>query len=184
MAPVLEDLHERAGLTVITQDDPSFPADADWVHHDADLALSWHHDIDTVPTLLQVGSGVGEQRTVGWSRSEWEKLTGLDGLGRGLPDWRPGCGSLSVDPAHAGELAARFSGSSLQSRRVELATLETHGRRCGIWGWSDGLPVVPPTEARVLRMLEGTTRGPVGGGGGGTAQPGRVHRREGSRQTR
>src|SRR6478609_10049417 len=25
-------------------------------------------------------------------------------------------------------------------------------------GWTDGLPVVPPTEARVLRMLEGTTR--------------------------
>jgi hypothetical protein len=27
-------------------------------------------------------------------------------------------------------------------------------------GWTDGLPVVPPTEARVLRMLEGTTRAP------------------------
>src|SRR5689334_23610563 len=27
-------------------------------------------------------------------------------------------------------------------------------------GSTDGLPVVPPTEARVLRMLEGTTRGP------------------------
>ncbi len=25
-------------------------------------------------------------------------------------------------------------------------------------GWTDGLPVVPPTPARVLRMLEGTTR--------------------------
>ena len=27
-------------------------------------------------------------------------------------------------------------------------------------GWTDGLPVVPPTEERVLRMLEGTTRAP------------------------
>ncbi len=27
-------------------------------------------------------------------------------------------------------------------------------------GWSDGLPVVPPTEARVLRMLDGTSRAP------------------------
>ncbi len=27
-------------------------------------------------------------------------------------------------------------------------------------GWTDGLPVVPPTEARVLAMLEGTTRRP------------------------
>lgn len=26
--------------------------------------------------------------------------------------------------------------------------------------WTDGLPVVPPTEARVARMLEGTTRSP------------------------
>ena len=160
VAPVLGDLHDRAGLTVITQDDPSFPADADWVHHDADLALSWYHDIETVPTLLQVSGGVGTQRTVGWSRSEWEQLSGLDGLGRGLPDWRPGCGSLSVDPAHAGELAVRFSGSSLQSRRVELASLEDEWEAMFHRGWSDGLPVVPPTEARVLRMLEGTPRDP------------------------
>ena len=27
-------------------------------------------------------------------------------------------------------------------------------------GWTDGLPVVPPTPARVLRMLDGTTREP------------------------
>ena len=160
VTPVLDDLHERAGLTVITQDDPTFPADADWVHHDADLALSWHHDIETVPTLMQVRGGVGEQRTVGWSRSDWEQLSGLDGLGHGLPDWRPGCGSLSVDPAHAGELAVRFSGSSLQSRRVELASLEDEWEAIWDRGWSDGLPVVPPTEARVLRMLEGSTRDP------------------------
>ncbi|MYH78980.1 MAG: conjugal transfer protein TraF, partial [Acidimicrobiaceae bacterium] len=160
VAPVLGDLHERAGLTVVTQDDPHFPADADWVHHDADLALSWHHDIETVPTLLQVSEGVGEQRTVGWSRSEWERLAGVDGLGDGLPDWRPGCGSLSVDPAHAGDLAVRFSGSSLQSRRVELASLEDEWEAIWDRGWSDGLPVVPPTETRVLRMLEGSTRDP------------------------
>ncbi len=160
VAPVLSDLHERADLTVITQDDPHFPAEADWVHHDADLALSWHHDIETVPTLLQVSGGVGEQRTVGWSRSEWEQLSELDGLGEGLPDWRPGCGSLSVDPAHAGELAVRFSGSRLHSRRVELASLEDEWEAMWDRGWSDGLPVVPPTEARVLRMLEGTTRDP------------------------
>ncbi len=160
VAPVLGDLHERAGLTVVTQDDPTFPTDADWVHHDADLALSWHHDIETVPALLRVSGGVGRQRTVGWSRSEWEQLSGLDGLGPGLPDWRPGCGSLSVDPAYAGELAVRFSGSSLQSRRVELASLEDEWEAMFDRGWSDGLPVVPPTEARVLQMLEGTTRDP------------------------
>ncbi len=160
VAPVLADLHDRAGLIVITQDDPGFPAAADWVHHDHDLALSWHHDIETVPTLLRVSGGIGGHRTVGWSRREWEQLTGLDGLGEGLPDWRPGCGSLSVDPAHADELAVRFSGSSLHSRRVELASMEDEWEAMWDRGWSDGLPVVPPTEARVLRMLEGTARDP------------------------
>ena len=160
VAPVLADLHDRTGLTVITQDDPGFPVDADWVHHDADLALSWHHDIETVPTLLRVSGGISVQRTVGWSRPEWEQFTGVDGLGDGLPDWRPGCGSLSVDPAHADELAARFGGSGLRSRRVELAALEDEWETMWDRGWSDGLPVVPPTEARVLRMLEGTARDP------------------------
>ena len=160
VAPVLSDLHDRAGLTVITQDDPHFPFDADWVRHDDDLAVSWHHDIEVVPTLLRVVEGSEERRTVGWSRSEWEQFTDLDGLGEGLPDWRPGCGSLSVDPAHASELAVRFSGSGLRSRRVEMAALEDEWEAMWDRGWSDGLPVVPPTEARVLRMLEGTTRDP------------------------
>ena len=162
VAPVLHDLHDRAGLTVITQDDPTFPADADWVRHDDDLALSWHHGIETVPTLLSVAGGTGSERTVGWSRTEWERLSGLDGLGEALPDWRPGCGSLSVDPAHADDLAVRFSGRGLRSRRVELATLEDEWEAMWDRGWSDGLPVVPPTEARVLRMLEGTARDPAG----------------------
>ena len=161
VAPVLRDLHDRAGLIVITQDDPDFPADADWVRHDDSLALSWHSDIETVPTLLRVVEGVEGERTVGWSRGEWERLSGVDGLGEGLPDWRPGCGSLSVDPAHADELSVRFSGSRLRSRRVQLAALEDEWEAMWDRGWSDGLPVVPPTEARVLRMLEGTTRDPA-----------------------
>ena len=160
VAPVLSDLHDRTGLTVITQDDPHFPVDADWVSHDDDLALSWHHDIDVVPTLLRVVDGVEDRRTVGWSRTEWEQFTELDGLGQDLPGWRPGCGSLSADPAYADELAVRFSGSGLRSRRVELAAQEDTWESMWDRGWSDGLPVVPPTEERVLRMLEGTTRDP------------------------
>ncbi|MYE76733.1 MAG: conjugal transfer protein TraF, partial [Acidimicrobiaceae bacterium] len=138
VAPVLSDLHERAGLTVITQDDPHFPAEADWVHHDDDLAISWHHGIEVVPTLLRVVEGSEYRRTVGWSRSEWEQFTGLAGLGEGLPGWRPGCGSLSVDPAHAEELAVRFSASGLSSRRVETASLEDEWEAMWDRGWSDG----------------------------------------------
>ena len=43
-------------------------------------------------------------------------------------------------------------------RRVELAALEDHWEAMWDRGWSDGLPVVPPTEDRVRRMLEGTAR--------------------------
>ncbi len=158
IAPVLADLADRAGLTVVTQDDPEFPATADWVMHDSDLAISWHHDIETVPTVLSVTDGRPTDRIVGWNRSEWESFTGTDHLGPGLPDWRPGCGSLSVDPTLTDELAVRFSGSVLKSRRVEIASLEDDWDAMHDRGWSDGMPLVPPTEARVLRMLEGTTR--------------------------
>ena len=161
VVPVLHDLRERAGLTVITQDDPAFPAEGGWVLHDEDLSLSWHHGVETVPTLLRVTDGAGVERTEGWTRDEWERLSDVDGLGDGLPEWRPGCGSLSVDPVHADELAARFGDSPLRSRRVELAALEDEWEAMWDRGWSDGLPVVPPTESRVLAMLEGTTRRPT-----------------------
>ena len=54
---MLVDLADRSSLVTITQDDPTFPAAADWVVHDADLSLSWHNDIVTVPTLLRVENG-------------------------------------------------------------------------------------------------------------------------------
>ena len=71
---------------------------------------------------------------------------------------RPGCGSLSVDPDLVDELRVRFEGGRLHSRRIELAELEDEFEAMFARGWTDGLPVVPPTEERVLRMLEGTTR--------------------------
>ncbi len=160
VSPVLGDLAERAGATVITQDDPSFPANAEWVIHDAELELSWHHDIETVPTLLKVADGRPTERIVGWNRLEWEDFTGLDHLGADLPDWRPGCGSLSVDPTLSDQLAVKFSGSVMKSRRVEIAALEDVSESMFDRGWSDGMPLVPPTEARVMRMLAGTTRSP------------------------
>jgi hypothetical protein len=144
-------------LTVFSQDDPSFPAGVT-VDDDRDLAMSWHHGIDTVPTLLRVERGREVGRTVGWSRPQWEELTGMSGLGIDLPEHRPGCGSLSVDPARAAELAVRFGGSALRSRRVEFADGEDEFEAMYARGWSDGLPLVPPTEARVLELLKGTSR--------------------------
>ncbi len=46
------------------------------------------------------------------------------------------------------------------SRRVQIAAMEDDAEALFERGWTDGLPVVPPTEARVERMLSGTTRDP------------------------
>ena len=156
--PVLQGL-AGDGLTVYTQDDPAFPAGMGPVD-DTDLSVSYHWDIETVPTLLRIADGTEVERIVGWEREAWEAFTGVDGLGPDLPDWRPGCGSLSVDPTRADELRARFSASGLRSRRVDFADLEDEFEAMYDRGWSDGLPVIPPTEARVARMLEGTDRAP------------------------
>jgi hypothetical protein len=43
---------------------------------------------------------------------------------------------------------------------VEIAELEDEFEALYDRGWTDGLPVVPPTEQRVTRMLGGTTRDP------------------------
>ncbi|MEP6661456.1 MAG: thioredoxin family protein [Acidimicrobiales bacterium] len=160
VVPVLEQLRGAGvSMSIFSQDDPTFPTGLDPID-DTALDVSWHHDIDTVPTLLRVDGGEERDRTVGWSRPAWETFTGVAGLGLDLPDYRPGCGSLSVDPDLATELAVRFGRSKLRSRRIELATLEDEMEAMFDRGWTDGLPVVPPTEARVMQMLEGTTRAP------------------------
>lgn len=162
--PVLVQLVDAAELVaVVSQDDPSFPdlstaSSTPERTFDEDLAISYLWDIETVPTLLRIEDGEEVERIVGWDRQQWQDLTGLPDLGPDLPDWRPGCGSLSVDPMRADELAGRFSASGLRSRRVEFAELEDDFEAMWDRGWSDGLPLVPPTEARVARMLAGTTR--------------------------
>ncbi len=158
IAPVLAELRQSGQpLTIYTQDDASFPAGLSPID-DTELAVSWHHAIETVPTLLRVQGGAEVARTVGWSRDQWQAFTGVAVLGAALPPHRPGCGSLSVDPDREVALAVRHGGSQLRSRRVELAALEDELEALFERGWTDGLPVVPPTEARVVRMLRGTTR--------------------------
>ena len=159
VVPVLRELRERVHLRVIVQDDPVFPPGLAPVH-DADLALSWHARIEAVPTLLRVVEGAEKERAVGWQREEWEALTGVRGLGAGLPAWRPGCGSLTADPDLLPALRARFEAGRLTARRIELADSEDDAEAMFARGWSDGLPLVPPTPERVLAMLDGTRRAP------------------------
>lgn len=158
--PLLETIARDAGpLTVYTQDDPTFAANAGAIH-DADLSVSWHNDIETVPTVMLIKDGKEVDRTIGWSKEEWRRITGLDSLGEELPVMRPGCGSMSVDPDIVDKLRAQFTGSSVTSRTIEFSSAEDEFEAMYARGWTDGLPVIPPTRERVLRMLTGTTRDP------------------------
>jgi hypothetical protein len=160
VTPVLAGLVASAGMTVVSQDDPTFPPGVAGVVDDTSLDISWRFDIETVPTLLRLEAGQETARTVGWDRSRWESFTGVGGLGPDLPDRRPGCGSRTLEPGIAEALAVRHRGHLLRARRVELSRLEDDFDAMWSRGWTDGLPVVPPTEARVLAMLEGTSRAP------------------------
>jgi hypothetical protein len=162
VAPVLAELAARLGesLTVYSQDDPAFPEGVLGVVDDHSLDVSWQLQVETVPTLVRVEAGAEVERIVGWDRRQWETFTGVDGLGAGLPDFRPGCGSRTLDPGMAAELMVRFRGDTLRARRIDLSELEDEPEAMFSRGWTDGLPVVPPTEARVLAMLDGTSRRP------------------------
>jgi hypothetical protein len=162
VAPVLGELAARGrSVTVYTQDDPEFPPAVVPRIDDRELTMSWHHRIETVPTLLRIENGVEVARTEGWSRSAWEALAEVSPLGAHLPPHRPGCGSLSVDPVRADQLRVRFEGDRLAARRIEIGEIEDELEAAYDRGWTDGLPVVPPTAARVLRMLDGTRRAPA-----------------------
>lgn len=146
-------------LVIYTQDDPSFPANLRSVVDDTGLEQSYHLQIEVAPTIIRMENGQEIARQFGWSKADWREITGIRTLGEGLPDTRPGCGAKNVEPGIAEELEARF-GSTLKSRHIEVAPLTDDFELGYDLGWSDGLPVVPPTPARVLRMLQGTTRAP------------------------
>ena len=159
--PVLAQVAKSGlSLTVYSQDDPIFPESISGVIDDTSLEQSYRLRIETVPTLIRVDKGQEVQRVVGWNRDEWESITGLKRLGEGLPAHRPGCGALNVVPGVAEDLALRYGDAGLRARRIELAPLEDEIEACFDRGWSDGLPVVPPTPLRVVRMLQGTKRAP------------------------
>ena len=158
--PVLRQLAAAGKITIVSQDDPAFPAGAGSVIDDRSLKLSWDHKIETVPTVLRIERGEEKARAVGWHREEWESLTRMKGLGPELPVQRPGCGSLTTDPNIADELALKFGNFAFKARKVEIGAYEDDMEAGFDRDWSDGLPVVPPTEVRVWRMLQGTRRDP------------------------
>ena len=63
--------------------------------------------------------------------------------------------------AGADTAAAQAAGAA-DGRLIELpADIEAFHQACSDRRWSDGLPVIPPTPARVARMLSGSSRPPT-----------------------
>jgi hypothetical protein len=159
--PVLAQIAQSGeACAVYSQDDPGFPQSVHGVIDDRTLEVSYRLKVQIVPTLLRIDRGRETGRAIGWNRAEWEALSRLRPLGRGLPENRPGCGSLTEAPELAFKLAARYGDTRLASRRIGVADDADPIELCFDRGWSDGLPVTPPTAARVLAMLSGTRRAP------------------------
>ncbi len=159
--PVLRELADgKDPLTVFTQDDPTYAAGVNGVILDDTLETSYRLGIEIVPTLIRVEDGREVERTYGWHRGDWQRITGRSDLGDDLPELRPGCGSKTLEPGIAEDLTIRFGHTGLQAREIKIGDAEDPIEACYERGWSDGMPVVPPTRARVLRMLQGTTRKP------------------------
>ena len=154
--PVAKLLSEHLGsrLFVYIQDDMSFLEGIAQRIDDGELEQSYRQNIEIVPTLIRHDED--EQRIVGWDKQQWQEFTGIPELGAELIDFKPGCGSLTEDPGMAEKLAAKFDSQKLKARRIRLADAEDDMEACFDRGWSDGLPVVPPTPVRVMRMLAGT----------------------------
>jgi hypothetical protein len=137
---------------------------------DSALKVSFAYDLDTVPTIiLAAPDGSEMRRFVGFDKPDWQammaELARLSGADEPRIDWakypqqRPGCGSKSVEPEIAERLEAEKRGEFLTARQIEIGdqdAFEFMFER----GLTDGLPVIPPTRERVLRMLTGTRRDP------------------------
>jgi hypothetical protein len=150
-------LRERVGRGVRVLDDSA-------------LRVSFAWGIETVPTVALVDpEGAAPRSFVALARADWQALVRdlAVRLGRAEPaiDWasvpelRPGCGSRSLEPGIAERLAAEAEGSPLRARRIAIGASDDVFEFLFDQGLTDGLPVVPPTPERVLRMLSGTKRG-------------------------
>ena len=60
----------------------------------------------------------------------------------------------------AERLEAKHQGGVLGARKIEYAAADDPVEIAYSRGWTDGLPIVPPTDERVIAMLKGTSRRP------------------------
>lgn len=152
------DFAARHGLSMPVLDDRSYKTAFDW-------------QIESVPSVFWLNAeGDTLSAFEGFVRTDWEQLASDLSAATGqvaaqidwtaLPAWRPGCGSGHLDPAVYDRLRAEAEGSPIRARRIDIAASDDVAEFMFDQGFSDGLPLVPPTPERVMRMLGGTHRDP------------------------
>jgi hypothetical protein len=130
---------------------------------DEQLAQSARFDPDAVPAVVLIDDGDERGRVEGLDRARLTELAGQAGIQLrldGLPERRPGCASITRDPEVAARLAARAARASgrLRARELRIGGLEDPLEAMFDRGFSDGLPLIPPTPERVVAMLDATRR--------------------------
>ncbi len=159
VAPILESFLKKNSAEILCQDGSSFSQGLE-VREDLGLRRSWEASIEIVPTLISYGKDGKElDRIEGWNSEEWAEFLQIE-IPEKMVKYKPGCGSDTLAPGMPEKLAAKYGDKVIKSRDISLAEHEDEIEACYSRGWSDGLPVVPPTKERVLRMLSGTTRHP------------------------
>ena len=150
-------LEERHALTAPILDDSR-----------CEVSFAWEFEV--VPAVYWADAqGHVRAQTDGFVRQEWRALAAdiaadldaspIDIDWTAFPEWRPGCGSKHLDPEINDRLQANAAGSPIRARRIEIASSDDVAEFMFDQGFSDGLPLVPPTPERVMRMLAGTPRG-------------------------
>ncbi len=130
---------------------------------DPELELSSALDPDAVPAIVLIDRGQERDRVEGLDRQRLRDLAGQADIELeldGLPERRPGCASITRDPIVAARLAAQKARKAgrLKARELEIGGLEDPIEALFDRGYSDGLPLVPPTPERVVEMLDATAR--------------------------
>ena len=176
-------LQAEATVHVISQDDEMLAAEHDmnkrvsrgvFLPHHEDIGFPVLNDSrallasmrwapEVLPALVGLDADSNElARVQGWVRAEWETTAADLASMLGVPEppivWSDfpekleGCGSKHgfLEP-----------GDNLQSRAVTVGDEDDVFEFMSDAGFTDGLPVVPPTPQRVNRMLKGTFRDPM-----------------------
>ena len=139
---------------------------------DSRLKVSFAYDIDMVPSVFVADADGRELRArrrlrsrgVAGARRRTRSLSGrarrCHRLGRRLPAWRPGL-RFAVGRSALRRPVARRGGEQPAARTQDRdRAADDEFEFMFDQGFTDGLPVVPPTPERVMRMLSGTRRDP------------------------